>query len=123
MKTTGFASPATDYEQERLDFNRYLIPFPSSEFEFRYQGHDMEEYHIQNGDILIINRALNPFDGCLAIIVFEDKFLCRKILYSKKWGCFVFFQDSKWHRVTEIFGVATFSIHNWKNGVPDPAIK
>ena len=51
MKTTGFASPATEYEEERLDFNRALQPFPASEYEFRYSGHEMESFHIQDSPV------------------------------------------------------------------------
>ncbi|MCR5171491.1 MAG: hypothetical protein K6B73_01330 [Treponema sp.] len=111
MKTTGFASPATEYEQERVDFNRALRPFPASEFEFRFKGHDMESHHIQDGDLLIIDRSRKPSDGCIAVVVFEGGFLCRQILFSKKWNCYVFLNGGRWERVTEIFGIATYNIH------------
>lgn len=111
MKTTGFASPATEYEEERLDFNRALRPFPASEYEFRYSGHEMESFHIQDGDLLIIDRSVKPFDGCIAIVVFENSFLCRQILFSRKWNCYVFLTEGRWQKVTEIFGIATYCIH------------
>lgn len=115
MKTTGFASPATEYEEERLDFNRALRPFPASEFEFRYKGHCMAYRGIFDGDLLIVDRARKPFDGCVALVIFEGGFLCREILFSKKWNCFVFKPDvkpdGKWERVTEVFGIATYNIH------------
>ncbi|MCR5495426.1 MAG: hypothetical protein K6F15_07285 [Treponema sp.] len=111
MKTTGFASPATEYEQERLDFNRVLRPFPAAEFEFRFKGNDMEEHHIQNGDLLIIDRSKKPKDGSIVVLIHEGSFLCRQILFSKKWKCFVFKHQNRWERVYDIFGVATYNIH------------
>lgn len=111
MKTTGFASPATEYEEERLDFNRALRPFPASEFEFRYSGHCMEYRGIFSGDLLIVDRARKPFSGCVALVIFEGGFLCREILFSKKWSCFVFKNGGRWERVTEVFGIATYNIH------------
>ena len=112
MKTTGFASPATEYEAPRVSFDRMLRPHPTSTFEFRYKGTDLAEYGIFEGDMLIIDRSLNLKDGSLAVISSDGSFVCRKVLYSTKWGCFVYQEGSRWCRVTEAFGCVTYSIHS-----------
>ena len=112
MKTTGFASPATEYETQRISFDHLLRRHPSSTFEFRYQGTDLLEYGIFENDILIIDRAAPIKDGCMAIISSDGSFICRKLLYSSKWKCFVYKEGSRWFRVAEAFGTVTYCIHS-----------
>lgn len=115
MIFTDCANPAEEYQSERLDFNKALRPFPACEFEFRYHGHDMEECHIQDGDLLIVNRMCKARDGAFAIVLNEGTFICRQIFYSKKWGCYVFLNKNKWLRVEQIYGIVTFNIHSFSS--------
>lgn len=71
----------------------------------------MSSHGIYDGDLLIVDRARKPFDGCIALVIFEGSFLCRELLFSKKWNCFVFQNEGKWERAIELFGIATYNIH------------
>jgi len=53
--TSGFPSPAEDYEEERIDLNRELIPSPLSTFFMRARGNAMGQDGILDGDLLVVD--------------------------------------------------------------------
>ena len=65
----GFPSPADDHVDEKLDLNRLLIKHPAATFYVRVEGNSMEDGHIQEGDILVVDRALHPKNGDIIVAV------------------------------------------------------
>lgn len=61
----GFPSPADDYLDRPLDFNDLLIAHPAATFAVRVAGDSMEGMGIFAGDIAVVDRAVNPVDGCV----------------------------------------------------------
>ena len=51
--STGFPSPAADYEEAAIDLNRLLMPRPASTFLMRVNGDAMAAAGIHHGDLLI----------------------------------------------------------------------
>lgn len=76
---SGFPSPAEDYEEGRIDLNRELIASPLSTFFMRVQGEAMRNDGIVDGDLLVIDRSLNPQAGCVVVAVFEGRFIVRRL--------------------------------------------
>jgi len=76
---SGFPSPAEDYQEGRIDLNRELIASPLSTFFMRVQGEAMRNDGIVNGDLLVIDRSLNPQAGCVVVAVFEGRFIVRRL--------------------------------------------
>ena len=56
----GFPSPATDYIEDDIDLNSYLIKNSPATFIIRVQGKSMNNVGIYDGDLLIVDRSLNP---------------------------------------------------------------
>ena len=56
----GFPSPATDYIEDDIDLNSHLIKNIPSTFLIRVQGKSMNGVGIHDGDLLIVDRSLNP---------------------------------------------------------------
>lgn len=56
----GFPNPATDKSLGSLDLNRLLIQHSASTFMFRIHGNEWEEAGVYDGDIAIVDRALDP---------------------------------------------------------------
>jgi SOS-response transcriptional repressor LexA len=56
---TGFPNPATDKSLHTLDFNQLLIQHAASTFMFRIRGHEWEDSGVFDGDIAVIDRALD----------------------------------------------------------------
>lgn len=83
--TTGFASPAESYVDKRLDLNELVIKDPLTTFYFRYGGEEV--YGLNKGNILVIDRALEPKEGDLVILTEESSFKIRPYKQQKNlWG-------------------------------------
>ena len=56
----GFPSPAIDYVEDDIDLNAHLIKNIPSTFLIRVQGKSMNDVRIHDGDLLVVDRSLNP---------------------------------------------------------------
>lgn len=56
---SGFPNPATDMSLSNLDLNRLLIAHSASTYFFRVRGHEWEDSGVFDGDIAIVDRALD----------------------------------------------------------------
>ncbi len=87
--SAGFPSPADDYIDKKLDLNEHLIKNPSSSFLIKVKGDSMIDAGINSGDILIVDRSLEPADGKIVIGVIDNMgigsftFICYQ-RYDKK---------------------------------------
>lgn len=81
----GFPSPADDFTAKRLDLNDLLITHPSATFFWTVSGRSMIDAGIDEGDILIVNRALNARHGNIVVAEVNGEFTV-KILHSRP-GC------------------------------------
>lgn len=75
----GFPSPAQDYLSETIDLNKDLIRHPSSTFYGRVVGDSMIEEGIEEGDILVIDKSLEPENGDLAVCCLDGEFTLKRI--------------------------------------------
>lgn len=73
----GFPSPAQDYIGDVLDFNRDIIKHPSATFYGRVKGDSMVDAGIDNGDILVIDRSLEPQDGDIVVAFINGEFTIK----------------------------------------------
>jgi DNA polymerase V len=84
MNTTGFPSPAQGYEEKTFDFNDIIVKHPAATFTMRYNGSDLKRFNIIYGDIIIVDCAIEPRVGKLAIIKTDSKFICRELIDVKR---------------------------------------
>ena len=75
----GFPSPADDYLDGGLDLNEHLIAHPAATYLARAEGDSMIELGIFNGDLLIVDRALEASDGDVVVVAVDGQ-LTLKIL-------------------------------------------
>ena len=115
--SAGFPSPAEDFLDKKLDLNDYLIKNPSASFFVKVNGNSMINAGISNGDILIIDRSLEPSDGKVVIGIINGEFTVKRIL---KKGKKIFLkpenENFKPIEITEdmdfkIWGIVTYTIH------------
>lgn len=83
----GFPSPADDYIEKQLDLNEYLIKHPASTFFVRVEGDSMIDAGIHSGDILIVDKSLEPKNNKIVIAVVNGELTVKRI---KKTGGKVF---------------------------------
>lgn len=75
----GFPSPAQDYLSETIDLNRELVRHPAATFYARVDGDSMIGDGIDSGDILVIDRSIEPADGDLAVCCIDDEFTLKRL--------------------------------------------
>ena len=76
----GFPSPADDFAENTLDLNEYLIDHPASTFFVRAKGNSMIEAGIFDGDILIIDKSLDPKNNSIILACLDGEFLIKKFV-------------------------------------------
>ena len=77
--SAGFPSPAEDYVDLKLDLNKFLIKHPSATFYVRVKGDSMKNASIFDGDILIVDKALDPKNDDIAVCVLDGEFTVKRI--------------------------------------------
>ena len=82
--SAGFPSPAADYEEDKLDLNRYLIKNPAATFFVRVTGYSMTGAGIYSGDLLVVDRSLEPRDKSVVIAVIDGELTVKRIRIGKK---------------------------------------
>lgn len=80
----GFPSPAQDYAGETIDLNKDLIQHPASRFYGRVVGDSMQEEGITEGDILVVDKSIEPEDGDLAVCCLDGEFTLKRIKLDRK---------------------------------------
>jgi DNA polymerase V len=75
----GFPSPAQDHTDDGIDLNRELIRHPASTFCARVSGDSMRDCGIDDGDLLIIDKSLEPQEGRIAVCFVDGEFTLKRI--------------------------------------------
>ena len=79
----GFPSPSQDYVDVLVDLNKELIPHPSSTFLAKVDGDSMIDAGIKQGDILIIDKSLEPKHGSVVVAYIEGEFTLKRLDLSR----------------------------------------
>lgn len=79
----GFPSPAQDYLETAIDLNKELIKHPASTFYGRVKGDSMIDANVHDGDILVIDKSLEPRDGDMAVCFIDGEFTIKYIKIEK----------------------------------------
>lgn len=75
----GFPSPAEDYATKRIDLNDVLIRHPQSTFLMRVRGASMREAGIDDGDVVLVDRAITPAHGQVVVAVVDHEFTVKRL--------------------------------------------
>lgn len=114
----GAAGPFSSGEMSAvtgLDLNELLIPHPAATFFLRTRGEELADSGVRNGDILIVDRSLEPAAGKLVVAVVNGEFTVQYFQRLEKNHALSCGQepDQKTRREpeVEIWGVVTYVIH------------
>lgn len=84
-KTTGFGSPAESYVDKRLDLNELISFDVMTTYYFKYAGES--KFGINTGDILVVDRSIEPICGDLVLKKIEDKIILETFQNQPEiWG-------------------------------------
>lgn len=76
---TGFSSPATHYNEPRIDLNDVLIENASASFYVRVADNSFSDFSIHKNDVLIIDKSLTPKTNQLVIAIQDETFKIIRI--------------------------------------------
>tara|TARA_R110002020_G_scaffold98148_4_gene233833 strand:+ start:19 stop:465 length:447 start_codon:yes stop_codon:yes gene_type:complete len=82
--SAGFPSPADDFLDINIDLNKHLIKNPTSTFYGRVKGNSMIDAGIHNGDLLIIDKSLEPKNNKIAVCFIDGEFTVKRIRIEKE---------------------------------------
>lgn len=74
----GFPSPAEDM-RERLDLVKLLVRHKASTFFFRVSGVSMVDAALDEGDIIIVDRAVEPYNNCKAVCYIDGEYTVKRV--------------------------------------------
>ena len=75
----GFPSPADEEPREKLDLIKLLVRHPASTFFFRVGGTSMIDAEMDEGDIIIVDRSIEPYNGCSAVCFIDGEFTVKRV--------------------------------------------
>ncbi len=113
----GFPSPAEDFMDLDLNLQEYLVQNPSATFCVRVTGDSMQNAGIYSGDVMVVDRALEPQNNAIVLAILDGEFTVKRI-QKKGQELYLKPENSKFKpiQITEemnfqVWGVVTHIIH------------
>jgi DNA polymerase V len=75
----GFPSPADDYVESRLDLNELLIQRREATYFLRVKGDSMQGAGIHPGDLIVVDRSINPEDGNVVVAEVDGELTIKRL--------------------------------------------
>lgn len=116
----GFPSPADDFMDMPLDLNREFVHNPASTFFVRVSGDSMAGDGIGDGDLLIVDKSIDPYDGCIAICYVDGEFTVKRVRFEKS-GAWLLPSNPRYHPIRvdatnefQIWGIVRHAVKTFK---------
>ena len=114
--SAGFPSPADDFKELRISIDKEVVKNETATFYARVSGESMQGAGLDDGDLLVIDRSLEPEDNKIAICFIDGEFTVKRLKVEK--DCvYLMPENSKYQpiKVTEdneliIWGVVTYVV-------------
>ena len=117
--SAGFPSPADDYIEGQLDLNEHLISHKEATFFLRVSGDSMIDAGIQSGDLLVVDRSVEPRNNKIVIAAVDGE-LTVKRLSIKRGKTWLMPENVDFHPIEVkdeqdmvVWGVVTSVIHQF----------
>lgn len=75
----GFPSPAADFDGSRISIDQVVVKNPTATFYAKANGNSMIGAGIDDGDILVIDKSIEPQDGKIAVCFIDGEFTVKRI--------------------------------------------
>lgn len=117
----GFPSSAEDFIDKRIDLNKELIKHPAATFLVRVRGSSMLRAGISDGDLLVVDRAVEAYDKSIILAVIDGDFTVKRIRKRGK-NLYLMPENSRFREIKvteemefEIWGVVRHVIKSYKD--------
>jgi DNA polymerase V len=114
--SAGFPSPATDFLDSAIDLNKHLIRHPATTFIAVANGQSMKGAGIDNNDLLIVDKSIEPTNGAIAVCVIDGEFTLKRLVVKRR-EIFLMPENEDFKPIKisefnefEIWGILTYSI-------------
>ncbi len=98
--SAGFPSPADDFKEVRISLDKELVKNQEATFYAKVSGDSMIGAGLNDGDLLVIDRSLNPENGKIAICFIDQEFTVKRI--KKEKGKFYLIPENKKYKPIEL---------------------
>lgn len=120
----GFPSPAEQYVERPLSLDELLVQHPVATYFVRAEGDSMRGVGIRSGDILVVDRSLEPESGSIVIACVDGEFTVKSFVREPASGTVrleaanpayppIEFRDGM---ELQVFGVVTAVVHRFVEG-------
>jgi len=82
--SAGFPSPADDFKEIRISLDKELVKNEEATFYARVSGDSMQGAGLENGDLLIIDRSIEPSNNKIAVCFVDGEFTVKRIKIESK---------------------------------------
>jgi DNA polymerase V len=114
--SAGFPSPAADFMETNIDLNKELSKNPLATFYIKVKGNSMIDAGINDKDVLVVDRSLEPQNNKIAICFIDGEFTVKRIQLQK--DCLYLMPENPSYmpiKITEnnnliIWGIVTYVI-------------
>ena len=114
----GFPSPAADHTQKRIDLTEQLVINHDATFHFRVTGESMRDAGIYDGDVILVDRSVEPIHGLIVLAIVDGEFTVKR-LYKRGKTVKLMSENEAFSPIElcdeqelVIWGVVTFSIRS-----------
>ena len=77
--SAGFPSPADDFKEVRISLDKELVKNKEATFYAKVSGESMVGAGLDDGDLLVIDRSLDPESGKIAVCFIDGEFTVKRI--------------------------------------------
>ena len=81
--SAGFPSPADDFKETRISLDKEIVKNKEATFYARVSGESMVGAGLDDGDLLIIDRSLDPKNGKIAVCFIDGEFTVKRVKIEK----------------------------------------
>lgn len=81
--SAGFPSPADDFKEQRLSLDEELIKNKEATFYARVSGQSMIGAGLDDNDLLIVDRSLEPKNNKIAVCFLDGEFTVKRLKVEK----------------------------------------
>jgi len=75
----GYPSPLSEQDKELVDINSNLIRNEIATYIFRVQGNAMIDAGIFDGDVLVVDRSLEPKHNDIVLATLNNQFILKRL--------------------------------------------
>jgi len=80
--SAGFPSPADDFKEFKISLDRTLVKNKEATFYAKVSGQSMVGAGIDDGDLLIVDKSLEPKNNSVAVCFIDGEFTVKRLKIS-----------------------------------------